>query len=1146
MKPLLDYLEKTDFSKRIKEALYTDKPIDIHGATDDAHSVLIKLIERLTNRPILVVHKNLYHAQKLYDAMQHLDAKTLFYPQDEFITTEMLAMSEALKLERLHTMHALLEDTNRIVITHPTGFIRETMPKKRYHEARNMLKKGDIIDLETFVRRLSDYGYKGVRNVENVGEFAQRGSIIDCFSPVENYPVRIDFFDNEIDSLRQFDVNTQRSSAQLEHYTIMPRVEFFYDDEGFNQLENTLQKTLKSHTQATIERVRLELETLKERNDQDRLSRYLPLLERPETIADYMHAPVCIIIDQPALESAVDSIREDLDGWFEQHGDYASLGFTFLKEPNHIHVEHTIALNAFELEHKRHIKIPFRGKEAPVYADHMQALFKDLRKFDKRSTVLITFESRERRQQFIDACEDVVDVKILGAYDSIFDKRINLLISNNPTSFEWFDANLLLLRDKDFRRDSSKPKTAYKSVFKDARKLTHVKQLAKGDTVVHYDHGIGRYVGIETMDVAGAMNDYIVIQYRGDDTLYIPVENIHLIQKYEAPEGIVPKLNRLGGPEWAKTKRKVRKKAKDIAQDLINLYAAREKAQGFAYSEDQDLMHVFEADFPFEETPDQQAAINEVKKDMESSRPMDRLILGDVGYGKTEIALRAAAKAALDNKQTAYLAPTTVLSRQHFYTFKTRLARHGITCVLLNRFVTPSQQKKALKRIQSGEADVILGTHRLLSKDINFKDLGLLIIDEEQRFGVEHKEKIKAMKHEIDVLSLSATPIPRTLQMAMSGVKAMSVLDTPPRNRLPVQTYVLERNEHVVKDAVERELARNGQVFYLYNRVETIENIHAHLSRLVPDARIAYAHGKMRRLELERIITAFLDHEYDMLVSTTIIETGIDIPNANTLIIHDADMLGLAQLYQLRGRVGRSDRIAYAYLMYQKNKRLTEEARKRLNVIKSFTELGSGHKIALRDLAIRGAGDVLGTEQSGFIDAVGIDLFMEILKDEIDKQQSLETIDPLEEEKQREKIRVNVDKSIPESYIPDDDTRIDLHRKIRDLDSSNAMLLLMDELKDRFGNPPQSLMLYMAEKVYENLAVTHGVERTFKRKTVSGFTFSKDASKSVNGERLFSRANELSPHIRLSYRNEKIAVEMDTYKLEKPMLYYAVDLLETI
>ncbi|MFU8786373.1 MAG: transcription-repair coupling factor [Candidatus Izemoplasmataceae bacterium] len=1148
MDKLLNYLKTTPYYKDLKEALDHNRKIELNDTFDDLNLLLIKLLQSMTDRNLLIVHHNLYHAQKMYDKLNDIDDSILFYPQDEFITTEMLAMSEALKFERLYTVQSILKRKSNIVITHPTGFIKQLIPLDFYKQAEIVYNVGDDIDINHLIQTLIRFGYKRSVTVEQVGEFSQRGSIIDLFLTDLDHPIRIDFFDTEIDSIRTFNINTQRSIEKKTSFTLFPRVEFFYNQE---QLD-----TIVSHVLTTVEhlnlkeesrnRVLYELEQLKEYDSLDQLSRYMSFFKEPlETITDYLDDPLIIYINQPYVKKSYDNIVSDLTDWVLDLDDYPKLGFKFIKDIDRIYHDKTVYLNPLDTIKHKHKTFMLRAKQTPIYDNNFHLLLKELQKYNNYTTVLITLKNEKRMKHFIESIEDHVEVKLLGKNDTIFERKINVTLEDNPMSFEWFDTNLIVLNEYAIYHETEKKQAKYKSVFKDTKKISHVKELRKGDYIVHYDHGIGRFLGIETMHISNHTNDYIVIQYKGDDTLYIPVENIHLIQKYEAHEGVRPKLNKLGSADWAKTKQRVRKKAKDIADQLIKLYAAREKVKGFKFSEDNELMSVFEADFPYEETQDQLKAIEDVKKDMEDERPMDRLICGDVGYGKTEVALRASVKAALDNKQVAYLAPTTVLARQHYYTFKDRLEQHGIKCALLNRFVTKSKQKIVLEKLKTGEIDIVLGTHRLLSKDVVYKDLGLLIIDEEQRFGVEHKEKIKTLRTNIDVMSLSATPIPRTLQMAMTGVKQMSLLETPPKNRFPIQTYVLQRNDHVIKDAIERELARGGQTFYLYNRVETIESIQDKLSHLVPDARIVFAHGKMSRLRLEQVIEEFLDHKYDVLVSTTIIETGIDIPNANTLIIHDADQLGLSQLYQIRGRVGRSDRIAYSYLMYQKNKQLTEEALKRLQVIKEFTELGSGYKIAVRDLAIRGAGDILGTEQSGFIDSVGIDLFLEILKEEIDKNKDINVLEKGTLEKAKQLIKVSVNKTIPEDYISDDDIRIELHKRINDLMSSNELILLKEELVDRFGKLPEILELYMLEKLYESLAIVHDIERVHDKETTIQFTLSKEKTKTINGERLFSVISDLSPFIHLSYKKERILIQIEKLKTAQHYLNYIINILES-
>ncbi|MFP4286217.1 MAG: transcription-repair coupling factor [Candidatus Izemoplasmataceae bacterium] len=1149
MDQLLNYIKTTPFYKKLQESLLKENKIELNDTFNDLNIQLIRLIESMTDKNILIVHHNLYHAQKIYDQFSQIDDQVLFYPQDEFITTEMLAMSESLKFERLETVKTILNGKRHKVITHPTGFIKSLLPLKYYKNAELNYKVGDDIDINTFVQTLIAYGYKRANVVEQVGEFSLRGSIIDIFLTDYNEPIRIDLFDTEIDSIRTFSAQTQRSLHKLNAFHVFPRVEFFYDDETFKTIKENVLKTLNNHDfdQETTNRIFQELSDLENHEAIDQLSRYMSFINEPlESLIDYLDQPLVIYMNYPYVKKSVHTIVDDLRDWVLTLNDYPKLGFEFIKDFDRIYQEKAIYLNPLDYVNKAHLTMPLRAKETPLYDNNFHMLVKELKKYDRHTTVLITIQKEKRLNDFINAMDEFVEIKRIGPHDQIFPNRINVTLSSNPLSFEWFDTNLIVLNEDSIYKQSEKKQAKYKSVFKETKKINHIKELRKGDYLVHYEHGIGRFLEIKTMTISDQTNDYIVIQYKGDDTLYIPVENIHLIQKYAAHEGLHPKLNKLGSAEWAKTKQRVRKKAKDIADELIKLYALREQVKGFKYSEDNEFMTQFEADFPYEETPDQLSAIMDVKKDMEDERPMDRLICGDVGYGKTEVALRASFKAALDNKQVAYLAPTTVLARQHYYTFKERLESYGIKCALLNRFVTKAAQTKILEKLKKGDIDIVLGTHRLLSKDVKFKDLGLLIIDEEQRFGVEHKEKIKQLRANIDVLSLSATPIPRTLQMAITGVKQMSLLETPPKNRFPIQTYVLKRNDHVIKDAIERELARNGQIFYLYNRVESIERIQDKLSKLIPDARIVYAHGKMSRLRLEEVIEDFLDYKYDVLVSTTIIETGIDIPNANTLIIHDADQLGLSQLYQIRGRVGRSNRIAYSYLMYKENKQLSDEALKRLQVIKEFTELGSGYKIAVRDLSIRGAGDLLGTEQSGFIDSVGIDLFLEILKEEIDRSKGVLKESQTDQEAIKQKLKVTVNKTIPSDYINDDDLRIDFHKRINKLTSSNELILLKEEMTDRFGKMHEAIELYMIEKLYENLAIHHEVEKVFDKSSKFELIFSEKKSKRINGERLFMVISELSPFIHLAYKKEKIHITIEKFKLNYHYLKALVSILESL
>lgn len=1148
MDKLLEHLEKTPFFKKLIRDYENNDELKITNTNDNVSVLMLINIFNSNDKDMILVTPNLFKAQRLYDQLSEvMDSTNLsFFPQDEFITTEMLAMSVEFKLERINTIRKIIENKKSIIITNTTGLVKYLIPKYKWENAILDFNVGDVIDVNQIPSTLVSYGYNRESIVEKQGEFSLRGSILDIYPLNEEKPVRIDLFYDEIDTIRYFDVSTQRSSVQTKKCTIYPMYEFFYDQKELDKINEKVKNTLENQEFdfTSTKRIEQELENLEQRHEIDKLSRYLTLLyDKPETLSDYINGDTIIYYDYANIKDNYSDVIRDISDWYENTNDYPKLGFKLVKDLEHIYSGKSLYLDTFN-DQTNKVKSIFnvRAKETTLYNNNIHMAINDFKKYHNFTTTVITFKTKKSQQLFVELLDDKVKYNIIGNQDSIVEKQLNLIISDRMISVELFDVNLIVLTEDNLFKKKQLKKAKYKSSLKDAKKLNTVEELKKGDLIVHYDYGIGRFLEVKTMTVGDITNDYVHIAYKGDDSLFIPVENIKLLQKYTGSEGTRPRLHKLGGPEWARTKQKVRTKVKDIADKLIKLYAAREKAVGFQYSMDTDLMDDFEADFPYQETEDQIKAIDDIKRDMESTMPMDRLLCGDVGYGKTEVALRAAFKAVLDNKQVAYLAPTTVLSRQHFHTFKERLHKHGIKVELLNRFVTKANQRRVLRELSTGDCDIVIGTHRILSKDMVFSDLGMLIIDEEQRFGVEHKERIKEMKLNVDVLSLSATPIPRTLQMAIMGVKSMSLLETPPANRYPIQTYVLERHDAVIRDSIQREMARKGQTFYLYNRVADIEVIARKIQRLVPEARVTYAHGKMGRVELEDVIEGFLDKQYDVLVSTTIIETGIDIPNANTLLVHEADRLGLSQLYQLRGRVGRSDKIAYAYLMYNKKKELKEEAVKRLKVIKEFTELGSGFKIALRDLSIRGAGDILGTEQSGFMDSVGIDLYIAMLKQEIAVQRGEADEDIVE----NSPVKIRVNKYIDSNYINNDFVKVEMHRKIANITSSEDITALIEEFTDRFGKPSKDIVLYMYEKLFEYLSSIKGIEKVRETKNNVTFVLTKEASDKINGEYMFMKANEISKFIRFTYRLEKINIIIDTIKLNKHYLFYIVELLQAI
>ena len=1147
MKQILQYLGNTTFYQDLIKNYNSSGEIRITNTNDSISVFSVIQLFNNADHSIVVVAPNIYHAQKVFDKLSTaIDSdQVAFFPQDEFLTTEMLAMSNEFKLERINTIQKILTNKKLILVTNTTGYIKYLMPKREWEKAIISLELEQLVNYKDLLNQLISMGYKREETVEKQGEFSYRGGILDIFPLNELNPVRIDFFDDEVETIRYFDVSTQRSTMKIKNLSIFPMYEFHYTEEQYNHIETKIHNIIKQNTFSgqTIERIENELEYLKHHNEIDRLSRYVTFLyDKPETLIDYVGNHSVVFWDHKKIMDNYETVLTDITDWYEATGDYPKLGFSLIKDIDHVYSGKSLYLEVFGSKTRSKNTVNIQAKEPVIYNNNLHMLINDLNKFKGYTTIIITFINEKHRKQFVDLIDGKASYNIIGTKDEILDKQLNLVVSSNQLAFEFFNINAILLNEDNIFKKTEHKKARYRSSMKDAKKVSKVEELKKGDLIVHYNHGIGRFLGVKQMTYGTDTNDYIHIAYKGEDSLYIPVENINLIQKYIGTEGTRPKIHKLGGTEWAKTKQRVRKKVKDIADKLLKLYAAREEAKGFAFSPESDLQLDFEADFPYQETPDQLKAIEDIKRDMESTMPMDRLLCGDVGYGKTEVAMRAAFKAVLDNKQVAYLAPTTVLSRQHYYTFKERLSKYGIKVGLLNRFVTRSVQREVMHRLALGELDIVIGTHRILSKDIQFNDLGLLIIDEEQRFGVEHKEKIKEMKINIDVLSLSATPIPRTLQMAIMGVKSMSLLETPPLNRYPIQTYVLERNDSITRDAIEREMARNGQVFYLYNRVDDISVVANKLKRLVPEARVVYAHGKMSRVKLEEVIQAFLDGEYDVLVSTTIIETGIDIPNANTLLIHDSDRLGLSQLYQIRGRVGRSNRIAYAYLMYQKNKQLNEEAVKRLKVIKEFTELGSGFKIAVRDLSIRGAGDVLGTEQSGFMDSVGLDLFLEMLKEEVATQQG----EIKEEKTEQSTIKVKVNKYIDSNYIKNDYIKMEMHRKIANITTKQDIIDLTEEFKDRFGIPSKEIDLYMHEKLFEYRAKQKGVEKIRVIKNSVTLIMSKEVSEKMNTSFVIEKVKELSRFISFKEKHGNFQFILETIKLDKHYLYYLVELLDYI
>ena len=831
------------------------------------------------------------------------------------------------------------------------------------------------------------------------------------------------------------------------------------------------------------------------------------------SLFDYAKNPLVVYVDKSQIEATYTHLYDDIIEYKEANDIKDDLMYSL----DDIKDNDKIFINLFSTD-----GIDLKAQSIINYKENFLKLESDYNKWIKEGKIVYFYLSNNNeKKQLLKIIPSAHIIMKELEHGFILDKYV--IISENDIE------------------DVKVTHGVYKNNFHVGKKIKDFNQLEKGDYVVHISHGIGIYQGITTLSVRGVQKDFLTIYYEGTDKIYVPVEKIDLIYKYTCKDGVKPKLNKLGSTNWEKTKKYISEKVKDISRELILLYKKRLELKKKPYK-DYPEEEVFASEFKYNLTPDQKKAVVEINNDLKKDNPMDRLLCGDVGFGKTEVAMRAMFKAVLNNEQVLYLCPTTILSKQQYNVAKERFKNWPIEIALLNRHVSARETHRILEDLKKGKIDILFGTHRILSDDIVCKNLGMLVVDEEQRFGVTHKEKIKTMKSDVNVLTLSATPIPRTLKMAMSGLRDLSVIDTPPVNRYPVQTYVAVEDDFLIKDAIYKELARKGQIFILYNRVETIEKYMNHIHELVPDAKINFAHGKMEKDELDNIMTSFINNEFDILICTTIIESGIDIPNVNTLIIHDADNFGLSQLYQIRGRVGRSNKIAYAYLMYEKNKMLNDIAIKRLNTIKEFTELGSGYRIAMRDLSLRGAGDIFGASQAGFVDSVGISLYMKMIEDEIKRQQG----EFAPEEDRETQALINVSTHISDTYVTDDDIKIEIHQKINEIDSYEKMLEIKNELEDRFGKVTDDMLVYMYEEWFEKLAKKYNIKQVVQTDRSIEITLPEDVSSNIKGDKLLIEAMNLSRSFNIKYVNKKISILLYTKDLPKHFIFYIVTLLEKI
>ncbi|MGL4799453.1 MAG: transcription-repair coupling factor [Cellulosilyticaceae bacterium] len=1060
----------------------TGKGKVIH-TVDACKGHLIYSLAHFTGTSPIIITQDEISAKKLYEDIQFLyeDKEVYLYPARDILFYNADVHSMDITAERMKIIEAMLMQQNVIIIIPIGALMNPLTPKETWLSYQKEIKEGQVVDVKKLATYMLEVGYERVGKVEGIGQYAIRGGIIDVYPPNSMNPYRIELWDDEVDSIRSFNPSSQRSIEKIERLLLCPNEEIIFPMRVLQQAIPTIKEELKltagrlrsagkkDSARSIEDQVKEHIEQIQEGIESKGLESYIPYTGlKTVTILDYIPKGSTIYIDEPIkiIEKCERTFSEYEESMKErlEYGHILPKQMELIFNPDQITYEIAKYKRIYMMNFEGEIKsekvdntLALRVYENTTFYKHLDLLEKDIREWKaggKRVVILAGLKAKAERLM-----DELEERGITTSYSENLDFEVQkgqVVIAKGSLEkgFVYEDLGFYVIADKDLfgkEKKKTKAKKKHKGV-----KIESFLDLTPGDYVVHENHGIGVFKGIEQIVVEGVARDNLKIEYAGDSTLYVHINQMDMVQKYVGPEGKAPKLSKLGTSDWKKSKAKVKGAVQDIAKDLIKLYSERQNNRGFVYDEDSVWQREFEELFPYEETGDQIEAIEEVKGDMESGKIMDRLVCGDVGFGKTEVAIRAAFKAVQNNKQVAYLVPTTILAQQHYQRFFERMAPYPVSVGVLSRFRTPKQIKETVEGIRKGTVDIVIGTHRLLSKDVKFRDLGLVIIDEEQRFGVKHKEKLKEIRTEVDVLTLTATPIPRTLHMSLIGIRDMSVLEEAPLERRPVQTYVLEYSEDFIKDAIHRELSRGGQVYFLHNKVRDIEEKAAAIQKMVPSARVAFAHGQMSERELENMMIAYMEHEIDVLVCTTIVETGLDIPNANTMIINDADHMGLSQLYQLRGRVGRSNKGAYAYLLYKKDKVLKEIAEKRLQAIKQFTQLGAGFKIAMRDLEIRGAGNLLGANQHGHMEVIGYDLYCKMLQEAVAFQKGEVMPESFETT-----IEMKIDAYIPVSYIVDEVQKLDIYKKIACILTEKDYYDVQEELEDRYGTMPQSVQNLM-------------------------------------------------------------------------------------
>ncbi|WP_018248273.1 transcription-repair coupling factor [Orenia marismortui] len=1068
-----------DHSEKLKQLLnYYDSKIEgeILGLADSSKNFFISNLKSQLEDGLLIITSSMQKADNIYEDLIRLlpEDDVFIFPGIEILPYESLEIEDTIKTERLNVLNKLVSGEKKVIISSIQTLLEAIIPPDIYKEFLVEFSIGDELEVEAFSQKLREIGYERLEMIEAKGQFSIRGGVVDIFPYTYDNPIRFELFGDEIESIREFELATQLSNKELSKIEFGPASEFILSESIINKniekIKADLEEELKNHSEDSAqklkEKIKYDLERLEEGIIFPEIRQYLGYFYNSATLVDYFKG--AIIFDNPAKvkEAAINflsSMSENYSNLLEQGRVLSSYNKLFLDFneffydiKNYKFYMSPISKKIDFVDFK--FNLEFNSKRLESYAGKVNLFINKLKEYFKAEyRIVIALSDLSKAEKLKERLkeEKLPSVVISEIKDELKVGNILLTKSNLSNGFILPEINFVFYTENEILKRTKRKRRRSKA-FDQGVKLSSFTDLNEGDYIVHENHGIGKYLGIKTLTVQGKSKDYLVLLYANDDKLYIPTDQVDLIQKYVGLQDKEPKLHKLDGDSWNKAKARVKKSVEEMAEELLELYAKRELKRGYSFGEDTVWQQEFEEAFLYEETPDQLKAIEAVKNDMESKQPMDRLLCGDVGYGKTEVAIRAIFKAIMDGKQAVFLVPTTILAQQHWNNFTDRFSDYPINVEVLSRFRIANEQKETIEGLRNGTVDLVIGTHRLLSKDIKFKDLGIVIVDEEQRFGVKQKERLKRLKESVDVLTLTATPIPRTLHMSLVGVRDISLIETPPENRYPIRTHVGEYEDTLIQDAINRELSRGGQVYFVHNRVKNIKEIAAQIQALVPEAKVAIAHGQMSELKLEKLMVDFLEGNYDILVCTTIIETGLDISNVNTIIINEADKLGLSQLYQLRGRVGRTNRIAYAYLLYNQGRILSELAEKRLKAIREFTTLGSGFKIAMRDLEIRGAGNILGPEQHGHIEAIGFSLYCKLLEEAVNKLQNEDVEEELET-----LLELKVNAYIPDDYINDSKQKIEIYKKIDSISDIHEYHRLNKELKDRFGQLHKEVVILL-------------------------------------------------------------------------------------